>query len=486
MTDFFELIVSITKSILSYRGFDRPLVGVSYIWVSILSILSVFTARKFLNISLFSIFIILVLPPLFGVYGGSVGFGTLLSSIIILSCLLQYSQINKFRVSLPMRFSTRFLNYIFILFLLITIHGYITYSLNIETFQIFRFLVSYIGMLFIIMSAYGVSYLLSTQNSKSFENIIKNVWILVLILTTLISIRFAFFSPLYRHPYGELAIFSEPTFYAVTCLPFFVYKLATSSHIKQLQILIAMIAMGFIIRSTTLLIATALIYFSLKLRVSKKIFYFLTSVLTIFIIYIINLEIIGAVHSPYCENCLFDGSANPIFHVFYRIQDLFNGVNIDTNLSILFYKKEWHEAFNNLINTNGLGIGFQQTGIHGFSSFIADIIHQKHPSLQFDSLASVSIAAKLISEFGVIGIGFLLLYLKYFIKSFSFVRHTIQQGSNKISNIELLLHSFNLTYFILLFIRGYGYFSSSLFFLIMFIAYFFIIKKNLSLVSESR
>ena len=236
MTDFFELIVSITKSILSYRGFDRPLVGVSYIWVSILSILSVFTARKFLNISLFSIFIILVLPPLFGVYGGSVGFGTLLSSIIILSCLLQYSQINKFRVSLPMRFSTRFLNYIFILFLLITIHGYITYSLNIETFQIFRFLVSYIGMLFIIMSAYGVSYLLSTQNSKSFENIIKNVWILVLILTTLISIRFAFFSPLYRHPYGELAIFSEPTFYAVTCLPFFVYKLATSSHIKQLQI----------------------------------------------------------------------------------------------------------------------------------------------------------------------------------------------------------------------------------------------------------
>jgi hypothetical protein len=477
MISFYELIESITMSILSYRGFDRPLVGVSYFWVLVLSITITLIARKFFNLPLFATCLIIVIPPLFGVYGGSVGFGVLLSSVIIFSCMFQHSQINKFGISLPLKFSTKFINYLFLLLLIISIHGYFTYSSNLETFFIFRHLVSFFGLFFIALSSYMVAYLFSTEDAKSFDKIMNGIWILVIILTLLILIRFAIFSPFFRHPYGELAVFSEPTFYVVTCFPFFVYKLATSTHHKQLQLLIALLLMSFIIRSTTLLIATILVYLSLKFRLSKKIFYYLAFVLTIFIIYIANFEFNQITHTPHCDSCLSDGSANPFTYMIYRFFDLFGSVSVDTNLSILFYKKEWHEAFYNLINTNGLGIGFQQTGVHGFKSFITDIIFQKHPNMII-GYESVTVAPKLISEFGIIGIGFLLVYLKYFFKSFTLVRQYFQHGLSKITHKELLFHIFNLTFFIILFIRGYGYFSSSIFFLIIFISYFSFIRKT--------
>ena len=96
--------------------------------------------------------------------------------------------------------------------------------------------------------------------------------------------------------------------------------------------------------------------------------------------------------------------------MFVRIFDFFKPISIETNMSSLSALKDWHEAFMNSLNTKGLGIGFQQTGIHGFQSYISGLIYlQTYSDLNGASPWNIKfetfiIAPKLISEFGILGI----------------------------------------------------------------------------------
>jgi hypothetical protein len=85
------------------------------------------------------------------------------------------------------------------------------------------------------------------------------------------------------------------------------------------------------------------------------------------------------------------------------------------NLSALVFLSGWERAFLNFIETTGIGIGFQQLGYSG-------AIGQSRLILESIGLGGLnlydggSLASKLISETGILGIILLFFYISYFIK----------------------------------------------------------------------
>jgi hypothetical protein len=83
------------------------------------------------------------------------------------------------------------------------------------------------------------------------------------------------------------------------------------------------------------------------------------------------------------------------------------------------------------------------------------------------SLNSAFLLSKLISEFGIFGLLFLIYYLKIFIKSFIFFKFEANSLLIKKKYLEIFYHISILSFSIELFIRGFGYFSIGTFLFIL-------------------
>jgi hypothetical protein len=153
-------------------------------------------------------------------------------------------------------------------------------------------------------------------------------------------------------------------------------------------------------------------------------------------------------------------------------------------MSTLAVLNEWHGAIMNSLNTKGLGIGFQQTGIHGFQSYISGLIYlQTYSDLNGASPWNIKfetfiIAPKLISEFGILGILAICFYLRYFIDSFIYLSKSVNNKITSSCYLDILFHSIYILFFISLFVRGTGYFSVSTLFFFSSVIYLFFLKSN--------
>ncbi|MDG9758567.1 hypothetical protein N7365_10710 [Pseudomonas sediminis] len=130
-----------------------------------------------------------------------------------------------------------------------------------------------------------------------------------------------------------------------------------------------------------------------------------------------------------------------------------NPIDEVNNLSLLVFLSGWERAYLNFIETNGFGLGFNMLGYYGEQGVAMDKV--------FDSSGSYlnlydggSLAPKMISELGLIGIFLLVLYLFFFFKLLG------KAKAGAISNNEFSF-SFSLyaAFSIELFVRGMGYFS---------------------------
>lgn len=139
------------------------------------------------------------------------------------------------------------------------------------------------------------------------------------------------------------------------------------------------------------------------------------------------------------------------------------------NLSVLTYMQGWELSWKHFISTNGLGIGFQQLGFipinteYGDMIFliIRDSMNAKDGSFNF---------AKIVSEFGVIGILFIFFYFKIFLNSARFLSSLSNEKS--VESVYIFASCSIVSYFMEIFIRGIGYFSQATF---LFIASFFLL-----------
>ena len=143
----------------------------------------------------------------------------------------------------------------------------------------------------------------------------------------------------------------------------------------------------------------------------------------------------------------------------YFIQRLSFGKS-STNLTALVYMQGWEDTIIALKESNGLGIGFQNMGILPPGNFGKIILRIAHTFKNRND--GGFLAAKIICEFGVIGILIIGYYLLLFYRSVLFIRKITVKKSFTIDEFKpalLFSHCIVIVFFIEIFARGYGYFS---------------------------
>ena len=241
-----------------------------------------------------------------------------------------------------------------------------------------------------------------------------------------------------------MLIFSEPSHYALTFLPFLLYK--SYANKNKFKYLFASLLIALFIKNVTLLVGIFIIIFTLY--PFKKII----AVILALILMFLSLNLL--------ENFKLSS--------YFLSRIMLN----NNNLSALVFLSGWNRAFLSLLESHGWGLGFQQFGYVGHVGYYQHLISALEPSLsKLNLYDGGTIGAKFISEFGIFGIIILIIYLKiwggYLLKL---------KRSNISSNKELLFISFYFTYIVDIFIRGMNYFNFPAFMLLSSI--YFLFYKN--------
>jgi hypothetical protein len=128
------------------------------------------------------------------------------------------------------------------------------------------------------------------------------------------------------------------------------------------------------------------------------------------------------------------------------------------NLSALAYIQGWQLIGESLGRSGGWGLGFQQLGLRGTEVPAALAIFEQIQDNEnlFDGAFTF---AKVVSEFGVFGLGLTLLFLKFWWRSIRRLR-LIANGAGT-APAEVFAMCVIVGYFVELFVRGAGYFTGS-------------------------
>jgi hypothetical protein len=128
------------------------------------------------------------------------------------------------------------------------------------------------------------------------------------------------------------------------------------------------------------------------------------------------------------------------------------------NLTTLVYVQGWEMISESLQRSYGLGIGFQQLGVHGTDVPAAQLLRAMREGEDLNTLDGGFVLAKLASDFGVFGIFAAVAYLFLALRSLVVLRRA---ASGKVRMIPALTfaHSCVLSYSVEFFVRGSGYFT---------------------------
>jgi hypothetical protein len=232
--------------------------------------------------------------------------------------------------------------------------------------------------------------------------------------------------------------FGEPSNFALFFGPFFLlYLFQLPNFLKQFLVILSVSLLAVSIESTTLLIYVALALL-LFVRIN-----------TISLYLVVPLSIYG---------------------VYYVLNDPYFLSRViltpdSGNLTALVYLQGLTDAYNALVDTNGLGLGFQMLGTQPPSEIFYQIQTVMGQGLDGGGLNRKDggfVAAKLVAEFGVIGIILLIAYLYLFFKVFLKLRRLIRVP-NGFEPAYIFSLVFIYASFVEIFGRGVGYFSPSLF-----------------------
>jgi len=178
-----------------------------------------------------------------------------------------------------------------------------------------------------------------------------------------------------------MIIFTEPSHYALNFQPFLLFKCYMSPKYKKVIYICLSISISILLLNVTMIVSTILV--AILVLYKDK-----TLILTILVSSIIVIYSYG--DSNYFISRI---SMNP------------------TNSTVISYLSGWERAHISLVETAGVGLGFQQMGVKGDQGKYCST----GPGCMnlFDGSNTSS---KIIVEFGVIGILFLILYIVYFVR----------------------------------------------------------------------
>lgn len=147
----------------------------------------------------------------------------------------------------------------------------------------------------------------------------------------------------------------------------------------------------------------------------------------------------------------------------------FNDIHEVDNLTTLVFFQGWALAYLNLLETNGLGMGFQMLGSSEtiVSSFTWSIMELASGGRALNLSDGGFLVAKVIAEFGILGLLVVGFYVFWLCKiPFVINRMHFCEKSSEADLRYVLGVAFIFSFLIEMFFRGYGYFSPSLFFVI--------------------
>ena len=251
--------------------------------------------------------------------------------------------------------------------------------------------------------------------------------------------------------------FLEPSHYALYFGTLaFIYSALQPSIIKKSMSIALLVAMSMTIPNTTLLtyacLSTLLPIFNLR----PKAVFFALPAFTISIIFGVN----AVLSNEYFSKRL-DVSASE-----------------NQNTTTLVYLQGVQDAINSLSLTNGMGLGFQMLGTQPPSEYsysIAKLVTDANGELNRQD--GGFLAAKIIAEFGVIGLAAIFSFILLAAKAFIQTRRLSKENIDHTKTKAILFNAIAISFSIEMFIRGYGYFSPG--FYLFLIALFYIAHQKL-------
>ena len=321
---------------------------------------------------------------------------------------------------------------------IIFIHGMLSFVIN-DTFNISRFSQTYVFLIIFIFGASSLTILAMGLPVYMADFAVKFVFYTLLLsgFATTLGYR-AFDNP------SAVVFFNENSHYALSFGPFLLYMVVLSNLTKKLLFLILGFLIALSLQSLTLLVVVIAIFF-LTLRLKKLLFFALIGITILFTT--IDYIDVG----------------------YYSSRIDFSDTN--TNLSTLSFTNGWEKAFLNLKDSYGIGIGFQQLGFVGSEGEILQILKE----MGFENLNlhdGNNVASKLLSEFGILAVMVLFAYFVYFARSAKWLHKVSVIEGKTVDCKKVFFLSCFFMFFIDLFIRGAGYFSSSGFLFIASIVWF--------------
>jgi len=273
------------------------------------------------------------------------------------------------------------------------------------------------------------------SDSEIYSAISKLIFILLAvgIIGVLVHFNFAGYQ---KFPKSILS-FYEPSHYAITVGPLFVIAMIM---LQKNRVLICTLFLFISLSSQNL---TMLLYWSLGtwLSIESK------KVKPVFLMIVVSALAF-----------LYTYSSSSLEYYIDRITISPQS----NNLSTLVYLQGWDEMSKSLYDSFGLGLGFQQAGSNEpgeISERIYEIskIYKNREDAGF-------LSAKIVIEFGVLGIVFIALFLKSFISN-------LRNFKSFERNVDKLFAGVILSLFIEMFFRGQGYFTLGFYLLIVSVNY---------------
>lgn len=310
-------------------------------------------------------------------------------------------------------------------------HGAISYLINDE-FDFGRFSLSYLFLILFLLAAFFFALLAQSVPNFRADFAVKLVFYVLLLSSVAGMLRFSPFSPFSPETiYASLFIFSEPSHFVLSFLPFFLYMTVTVSPRMKMPLVLLGYAIAFLLQNLTIVVGITLVA---VLVIPLRRFLFLSPIAALPVLFaVVNLD-----------------------YYWSRVD-----LSIDSqNLSTMVYLSGWERAYLNFKDTLGLGVGFQQFGIIGSRGEMMESIG-KLLNMDSNLFDGGSVSSKFIGEFGFLGVTMLLAYLVYFAKNARWLHEVSMSEVAPRDCRRIFFLSCFVMYYIDFFVRGTGYFSSS-------------------------
>lgn len=340
--------------------------------------------------------------------------------------------------------------YLLIIFLVLFLWGLYAY---IEYNELKPLLSSLIVLLFLYAYIISISLIRSDLNTiNKFLNSLRMLTYLLIFFGWIKLTLGSDFGPYANHP-KALFPYAEDSHYALTFAMFSMGFIAgcKNNNIEVFFILINILIFGLFLPSLTMMTVFVLgltIHFIKKSRGIRYIYFF--SILFL---------------------------STTIFGVLSTIEYFDQRLDITAfdNLTLLVWLQGWFVISSSLQFSNWLGVGFQMLGFNKeslpeISFYIYDFFSTGFYNVEDGGF----LAAKIISELGLLGILIIFLYLKFVLSAYKLLTSiSVKTELSKKNKILLKICSgFILAFILEMFLRGLGYFSVGVLITIMAIIIF--------------